>query len=1086
MDNNDDQIDLVLSLDTTTAREQLRKLRSGINKTVETLGIRAEVNSDAAKDELRKLQREIARTELAIRLRSESGAAKRDIADLQNRLGELKLQARTIDLHTDAGQAKREIQSLKNEINSLNNAAANVRVGGIFGNQRLAGAFNAGALAGAGGGFAAGMLGGGLGARAGGGAGGFIGGAVGTIAGGPIAGAVGGVAGSAVGAIGGAALDVTAGMVAGGLQSLSQLQQYETAIRSLIKDQSQANELFNELKQMRIDLPTVDMQTMASAMQKLVGAGRDAKGVDEDVRSILDAAALSTVGVSEGTERITRAIAQMKTNGRLLGEELNQISEVGIPASQILIKQFGMGIDEIKKASQSGQIAIDDIINSLLQGLRDEYSGALANQAETLGGRLAELRNKFTLLQEKVAEPMIDPLIEALDRLMTAADSGTLDQLAGAMKMVTNAGVGFLELVGQLADAFGANKKLNTLSTELSSEINDGKLKGETKANAQAVQFAANALMGNRRKDENALLTKQQVADFYAARSGEYVDPNSITAAQVQAVTSEIDNIANATQFASDTNTLGMWSTGEFAANYAAKNSQGNLDAAAPGGVMSRLAGGSGTPQEMELAVVQASLTGLTGEAAKRVNQGMQQEFKSPTDLATAMIPQLNSVAADKSLDLESRGQATSNSNSLLGFLMERETGLTTDELQSIADQFKQSGNTQAADAINREIERRNKQMASDESDANKRTRSNERDRNQAESEAKAKREQMTLDERAALVGLPAGSEEKEITQAESGLMKRAEAMGLRPDATIDAVQQAERESLRKRGESVGVDLQASQSSKPLSERAKDAGVKVNIEPEPITDEDRKRRAVAIGLPGDATSQQVTEAEAIAAEKLVKRAELGLPENATPQQIADAELAAQEKRVRAAENAKLAERARMVGLPEQSSEEVVQRAENAMSLGLPTTATDDEIRNAERERQKEREQATKEQENADKFKDAVPVVNQALTDFANSIKDPEMRAAFEAGKFELTQNEQGGLAIDSTLAQLATRSRTERSDLAGLNSLIQSKVDDQAMLDEQRRRTKMQEDWRDKEIELLNKINVNVSKSNSAVVGPNQ
>ncbi len=97
-----------------------------------------------------------------------------------------------------------------------------------------------------------------------------------------------------------------------------------------------------------------------------------------------------------------------------------------------------------------------------------------------------------------------------------------------------------------------------------------------------------------------------------------------------------------------------------------------------------------------------------------------------------------------------------------------------------------------------------------------------------------------------------------------------------------------------------------------------------------------------------------------------------------------------------------------------------------------------------------------------------------------------MRAAFEAGKFELTQNEQGGFTLDSTLAQLATRSRTERSDLAGLNSLIQSKVDDQAMIDEQRKQTKLQEQWRAEQTRILNEINGKTGKQASAVVGPNQ
>ncbi len=935
-DTDDDSVELRLELDTTAAREQLRKLRQGIRGTLETLNVKTSVDTTDAKDELRKLQREIARTELAIRLRSESGAAKRDIADLQSRLGTLKLQARSIDINADASQAKREIQSLKNEINSLNKAAANVRVGGLFGNQRLAGAFNAGALAGAGGGFAAGMLGGGLGARAGGGVGGFVGGAAGMLAGGPIAGAAGGVLGSTAGAIGGAALDVTAGVIGNGLQSLSQLERYEATLKSVVGDNEKANKLFSELLALNEDLPTVQLATMAEAMTKLAGAGRDTGKLKDDIPAILAAAAISSDGIAEGTNRITRAIAQMKTNGRLLGEEINQLSEVGIPASQILIDQFGMSIDEIKKQSQAGTIAIDDIIDALMQGFRDKFGGSLGAYAETLGGKLDALAKKFDEVSRKVAEPLLEPLIQSLDDLMQAADAGGLEAIAAAMQKVAEAGAAFLRFLGALSERLGEQGKLNDLSVTADAGIKSGDLSPEQLRQASAIQLAAKSLANARRDDKNAILSQQQTADFLSVESGQRVDPNAITDAQRRALTNRIDRLADVNAKTRAESDL-TFDTPGLADAARSRAMRGFLDSPEVQGAFSDL-GADGnlaklnpnaSQDEQKAAVAGIAMRGLSEDAAANVRgtlnaaDGEQTLIQKAMDAAVANFRESQSTIdenwtttnAERDQNISNRANARSNAADLINFVAS--TG-SDDDLAKFAEQLAAAGDSAGADRITAEIERR--QQAAEaakkqaESDTAAKSANDAREQAKSEAEAKMKASRQTLDERAAAVGLPAGSDEKAVKEAESALPRRAEAMGLRPDADLAAVQEAEVKSLNERRNAVGRDDKIYSPS----------------EFSQLSPDERKKTTDFFKL----------------------------PENATASQVFEAAIPYFENQAKEAENAKLAERAAALGLPEQASEEVVKRAEIAKSLELPTTATDEEIRNAQRERQKQREQAT--------------------------------------------------------------------------------------------------------------------------------
>ncbi len=549
--DNEDEVSLKLTLDDAQAKSQLAALSRSIGRSAYKARLDVVADPKAAQASVDRLRADIARSEAVIQLRANAGAPRREIADLQTKLAALRAQAGTINVQANTQQATREIDQLRRSVIALNREAGQVRVGGVFGAGRIGGTFANGALLGAGSAYAANALGGGRFTTAGSGLGGMGGGIAGGVLGGPAGLMVGGAVGSTAGAVAGVGLDMTASVIAGGINSLATLQQYETVLKSVIPDQREANRLFEELKQTRIDLPTVQMSTMADAMVKLAGAGRDSKGLGEDVKAMMDAAAVSSVGIGEGTIRIARAVAQMRTNGRLLGEELNQIAEVGIPASQILIKAFGTGIDEIKAASQEGKIEIDSIIDALLEGMREKYDGALEAQSETLKGRLAELANKFTMLQEKVAEPLLEPIIDALDRLSKAADSGALDGIATAMKAVTDASVGFLNFLDAFFQRVGKQANLNDLTVTTDAGLKSGDLTPEQARQASAVQLAAKSLANARRNDQTAILSKDQVAAFLNTQSGatadskNFVTPDKVTDAQQSAVTDRIDRLAN-------------------------------------------------------------------------------------------------------------------------------------------------------------------------------------------------------------------------------------------------------------------------------------------------------------------------------------------------------------------------------------------------------------------------------------------------------------------------------------------------------------------------------------------------------------
>ncbi len=141
----------------------------------------------------------------------------------------------------------------------------------------------------------------------------------------------------------------------------------------------------------------------------------------------------SSVGLQEGTNRIVRALTQIRANGRLLGDEIGQISDLGIPIRPIIQEQFGMSSTELQEQSQSGKIGIDKLMAGILKGLEKTFGGNLLEQSTTLQGQLDNLAKKYKNFSMDLAKPLFEPLRDSLAALNEAADSESINELRDAL-----------------------------------------------------------------------------------------------------------------------------------------------------------------------------------------------------------------------------------------------------------------------------------------------------------------------------------------------------------------------------------------------------------------------------------------------------------------------------------------------------------------------------------------------------------------------------------------------------------------------------------------------------------------------------
>jgi tape measure domain-containing protein len=326
----------------------------------------------------------------------------------------------------DLAAMRQELDRLRAQITSM----PNVNVGGTGPGARCGMNPAAAGMAAPGGYF------GGAGGRfaMGAGAASWMGGGTGTTLGAGFGAMAGGVPGAVIGGGIGKGVDSAANFVAGGIDSLAQTQRIEQMLRAILKDDKAGSELLDAVRALQKEAPQLTKLSLAQSAGALAGANIDPKKIPDMVRVIAEAAATSTLPVEEAMERLTRALYQMQTNGKLSAEEANQASELGIPLRQIISEQFGgRKFDDIAKDSQAGKIDIEDVMDRIFAGLDKRYTGSLARQMETLPGQLAALNAAMLKLKETAAEPLIQPLTEAISKLNVAATAGDFDALAESL-----------------------------------------------------------------------------------------------------------------------------------------------------------------------------------------------------------------------------------------------------------------------------------------------------------------------------------------------------------------------------------------------------------------------------------------------------------------------------------------------------------------------------------------------------------------------------------------------------------------------------------------------------------------------------
>jgi tape measure domain-containing protein len=231
------------------------------------------------------------------------------------------------------------------------------------------------------------------------------------------------------------------------------MEQTRVAFGTFMGDTEKANALIAKLNDFANFTPFDNAEVIKSG-KMLLSAGMASDQISTSLKTLGDIAS----GVAMPLDDLSQIYSKSMNKGKLQAEELNQISERGIPLLQELSRMTGKSTAEIYKLAESGSIT-SDVLTTAFQNMTSEggtYFDLMSKQSKTLGGKWSTMVGQMQLIGIKIGEALIPVLSKLADfGLKIVQNKKLLKDIAIVVGIVTGGFVAYKIAVGISALATG-------------------------------------------------------------------------------------------------------------------------------------------------------------------------------------------------------------------------------------------------------------------------------------------------------------------------------------------------------------------------------------------------------------------------------------------------------------------------------------------------------------------------------------------------------------------------------------------------------------------------------------------------------
>ena len=196
------------------------------------------------------------------------------------------------------------------------------------------------------------------------------------------------------GALAGAASAVASlGLASRGLKAAIDMEQLEVAFEVLTGNAKDGRKAIASLMEFSDRTPLAPEEVVAAG-RSLIAFGTNA----DDVVGVLERIGNVASGIGAPLGDIAEIYGKAQVQGRLFGEDMNQLAGRGIPIFESIADVMGVAKGEVKGLVAEGRVGFPELEKAFakMSGDGGRFAGMLEKQSNTLGGQLSTLSGKFT------------------------------------------------------------------------------------------------------------------------------------------------------------------------------------------------------------------------------------------------------------------------------------------------------------------------------------------------------------------------------------------------------------------------------------------------------------------------------------------------------------------------------------------------------------------------------------------------------------------------------------------------------------------------------------------------------------------
>lgn len=215
------------------------------------------------------------------------------------------------------------------------------------------------------------------------------------------------------------AIGTIQGLIGKTIELAASYEQTKVAFDTFLGDSEKATEVLNNLNKFSIETPFEPSQ-VNQAGKSLLAFGLEA---DELIPKLTQIGDISSATGKDFNE-LAVIFGKAKVAGTLFGQDINQLTEAGIPVIQEFAKQLGVSESQVKKLASEGKISFSNLEEAFksLTSEGGKFEGLMLAQSKTFGGLVSSLRGAVDESLRGLGDtilPLLKPVVEGLIGVFT-------------------------------------------------------------------------------------------------------------------------------------------------------------------------------------------------------------------------------------------------------------------------------------------------------------------------------------------------------------------------------------------------------------------------------------------------------------------------------------------------------------------------------------------------------------------------------------------------------------------------------------------------------------------------------------------